>query len=134
MSDLHDEPLRILIVDDSRDHADSERILLEALGFQCTTAYTVPTAIQRVESLRPDVILLDIGMPHNGLQVARFAKSLPGKHPFVIIVSGHQEDTARASAAEAGADMYFLKPVDMNQLHKILEMIHVRRKASNDPC
>jgi DNA-binding response OmpR family regulator len=72
------------------------------------------------------VILLDLGMPGNGLTVAKHARAL-GHKPIVITVSGYGSEEARGLADQAGASMYLLKPVNIDLLQQILARIRDRR-------
>lgn len=113
---------RILLVDDSRDLVESLALLLELEGFETKTAYDGIEAIEKAGSYRPDVILLDIGLPRmNGYDVCRTIRAQPwGKDIAVIALTGwgHQDDRRRT--AEAGFTAHLVKPVDHVDLMKLL--------------
>jgi PAS domain S-box-containing protein len=105
--------LRILVVDDNRDAADSCAMLLELSGHRVRTAYNGTQALRLGENLLPHVVLLDIGLPDlNGYEVARRIRATPwgAKLPLVAVTGwGKEEDRERAFAA--GFDHHLTKPV-----------------------
>jgi PAS domain S-box-containing protein len=106
--------LRVLVVEDNKDSADSLRILLEAYGYQVEVAYSGPDGIRAAESYRPDVIICDIGLP--GMDGYRVAESLRG-NPMtstarLIALTGYGQEEDRRRAKEAGFDEYLIKPAD----------------------
>jgi len=109
----HSNELRILVVDDNRDAADSCAMLLELSGHRVRTAYNGTQALQLGENLMPHVVLLDIGLPDlNGYEVARRIRATPwgAKLPLVAVTGwGKEEDRERAFAA--GFDHHLTKPV-----------------------
>jgi len=109
----HSNDLRILVVDDNRDAADSCAMLLELSGHRVRTAYNGTQALQLGENLMPHVVLLDIGLPDlNGYEVARRIRATPwgAKLPLVAVTGwGKEEDRERAFAA--GFDHHLTKPV-----------------------
>lgn len=104
--------------------------LLEELGHKAesvTDPRLVPGTVRR---RRPDVVLLDIGMPHiDGFEVARQLKS---EFPrlCVVAVTGHASDEHRRRGVEAGFEAYLAKPVNVTVLERILATIFASRKAS----
>jgi CheY-like chemotaxis protein/two-component sensor histidine kinase len=124
----HDEPavpkssLRILIVDDNQDGADSLADVLRLMGNHTDTAYDGQEGVDAANRLRPDVILLDIGLPRlNGYEAARRIRGQEwGKHPVLIAVTGWGQDEDRRRSQEAGFDHHMVKPVDPNVLMKLL--------------
>jgi len=114
--------LRILIVDDNRDAADGLAILLHNDGNETRTAYDGLEALQVAEDFRPDVVLLDIGMPKaDGREVARRLRREPwGARTCVIAVTGWSNETDRARSREAGFDHHLVKPLDTAELTRLL--------------
>jgi CheY-like chemotaxis protein len=114
--------LRILIVDDNRDAADGLAILLHNYGSETRTAYDGLEALQVAEEFRPDVVLLDIGMPKaDGREVARRLRREPwGARTCVIAVTGWSNETDRARSKEAGFDHHLVKPLDTAELTRLL--------------
>ena len=113
---------RILIVDDNRDAAESLSTLLNALGATVSVAYSGREALEALDVIDPDVLLLDIGMPGiDGYEVARRIRSTRA-HAGVLIIAltgwGQAEDRARA--ARAGFDHHLVKPLDIDQLRSLV--------------
>jgi signal transduction histidine kinase len=115
-------PRRILVVDDNRDAADSLARLLEHSGHCTRIAHDGAEALETAASFRPDVILLDIGMPKlNGYQVAQQIRQQPwGRSTVLIAVTGWGQQEDRSKSERAGFDGHFVKPVDYAALTKLL--------------
>jgi CheY-like chemotaxis protein/two-component sensor histidine kinase len=106
--------IRVLIVDDNVDAADSLALFLKIAGYQTRVAYDGRTAVEMAEILKPDVVLLDLGLPYlNGHEVARRLRALPwGRNARLIALTGWgQEDDVRRSR-QSGFDEHLTKPVD----------------------
>jgi PAS domain S-box-containing protein len=115
--------LRILVVDDNRDAADSLTMLLELKGHDVHTAYDGLAAVEAAETSRPDVVLLDVGLPKmNGYEAARHIRQQPwGKPMTLVAVTGWGQEEDKRRAAEAGFDHHLTKPVD---LAKVIALLH----------
>jgi PAS domain S-box-containing protein len=113
---------RVLIVDDNVDAAESLRILLEIRGHTVEVVYDGAAALQAVEGLKPDLILLDLGLPDmSGIEVGREIRALPGGETVhLIAVTGWGQDEDRAQTKEAGFDDHWTKPVDVAELVSVL--------------
>lgn len=114
--------LRILIVDDNREAADSLAMVLQALGAQTVVAYGGDDAIAAAAALQPAAAILDIGMPGmDGCELARRLRSQP-EHARCLLVAltgwGQPEDRERIGAA--GFDHHLLKPADIGELQSLL--------------
>jgi PAS domain S-box-containing protein len=113
---------RILVVDDARDNADALAMLLQLAGNEVETAYDGLAAVEAAERWRPDVVLLDIGMPKlNGYDACRRIREQPWGTTIVLVALtgwGQEEDKRRTS--EAGFDGHLVKPVDPVALTKML--------------
>jgi PAS domain S-box-containing protein len=113
---------RIVIADDLRDNADSLALMLRTLGYHVHSVYDGEQAVRAAAELRPDVMLLDIGMPKlDGYEVCRQIRSQPWGRNMLLIAQtgwGHKEDLRRA--AEAGFDHHLLKPVEIATLLDLL--------------
>ena len=118
-------PLRILVVDDNRDSADGLAMLLGLMGHEVTVAYDALDALQLMEQARPQVVLLDIGLPTmNGYQVARQIRAEPWGGDVILIAQtgwGQQEDKRRA--ADAGFDHHMTKPLNIATISTLLTRI-----------
>lgn len=116
--------LRILIVDDNRDGADSLATMLRFLGNDTSVAYDGEEGIKLAESYQPNVILFDIGMPKmNGYEACRYIREQPwGKSPVLIAVTGWGQPEDRVRSRNAGFDHHLVKPVDSRTLMHILDV------------
>lgn len=114
--------LRILVVDDLADAADSLARLLRAVGYEVHTAYDGPTAILAAERASPQLVLLDIGLPRmDGYQVARLLRQMPSMQSACLIaLSGYGRDSDIEQAYLAGFDQHLLKPVSQERLVAVL--------------
>ena len=112
----------VLIVDDNRDSADTLAMLLRVLGHEVRTAYDGEQGIQAAEALRPDVALLDIGMPGlNGYDACRRIREQPwGKGILLIALTGWGQEEDRRRTEEAGFNRHLVKPVDPAALVDLL--------------
>ena len=117
---------RILVVDDSRDGADSLRALLELLGAEVRVEYDGPTALEAVRAFQPEVVLLDIGMPGmDGFEVARRIRLRPESREMTLIaLTGWGQEKDRRDSKAAGFDHHLIKPVDMDALQGLLAGVH----------
>jgi CheY-like chemotaxis protein len=113
---------RILVVDDNRVSADSLARLLHLTGNETHTAYDGLEAVEAAATLRPDVIVLDIGLPKlNGYEVCRRIREEPwGKSMVLVAVTGWGQDEARQKSRDAGFNAHTVKPIDLAELVKLL--------------
>jgi CheY-like chemotaxis protein len=114
--------LRILVVEDNRDSADSLRMLLELYGYEVTVAYSGPEGLRAAERWRPDVILCDIGLPGlDGYGVASRLRQNPSTAAArLIAVTGYGGEFDRRRTKEAGFDGHMVKPVEPETLQQVL--------------
>lgn len=109
---------RVLIVDDNEDAAELLREILCCLGHHVEVAYDGATALKVAEAFRPDVALLDIGMPvMNGYELAARLRKSAGPTPRLIAITGYGAD---AMAGEEGFDQHLIKPFDVNRLRELI--------------
>jgi CheY-like chemotaxis protein len=115
-------PRRVLIVDDNVDAAESLRMLLELSGHVVAVEYGGAAALDTVASFRPDVVLLDIGLPDvDGYEVAREIRARHGPNGLTLVaVSGWGQAEDKQRAADAGIDLHFTKPIDSARLGQVL--------------
>ena len=106
--------VRVLIVDDNVDAATSLSYVLAIAGYQAAVAHDGRRALELAESLRPSVVLLDIGLPRmSGHEVARQIRAAPwGRDVRLIAVTGWSHESERAKSLEAGFDAHLTKPID----------------------
>jgi PAS domain S-box-containing protein len=113
---------RILVVDDSRDGADSLATMLKLLGNEVRTAHDGVAAVEVAGQFRPEVILMDVGMPRlNGLEAARRIRAQAwGRDLTIIALTGWGQEDDRERSREAGCDGHLVKPVNLPDLEKVL--------------
>jgi CheY-like chemotaxis protein len=113
---------RILVVDDSQDSADSLALLFTLMGHEVFTALSGTTALQAVKERRPEIVLLDVGMPDiDGYEVARRVRAddeLRGIR--LVALTGWAEEEDRRRSQEAGFDRHLVKPADRDVLEALL--------------
>ena len=113
---------RILVVDDNHDSADSLCLLLQLTGNQTHAAFDGVEAVAAAARFKPDVIVMDIGLPNlNGYEAARQIREQPwGKTLFLVALTGWGLDEDRKKTADAGFDAHLVKPVDYAVLEELL--------------
>jgi len=113
---------RILVVDDNRDSATTLALLLKITGNETKTAFDGLAAIETAEAFRPQVILLDIGLPKmNGNDTCREIRKQPwGKDILILALTGWGQEEDRRKTAEAGFDDHLVKPVDHVALNQLI--------------
>jgi PAS domain S-box-containing protein len=117
---------RILVVDDNRDAADGLALMLRVMGHETRTAYDGLESLQAAANFRPDVVLLDIGLPKmNGYEVAQEIRKEPwGKGMALIALTGWGQEDDKRRALDAGFDHHLTKPVEAAVLAKLLALIN----------
>jgi signal transduction histidine kinase len=115
-------PGRILVVDDLAASAETLMMLLEMEGFEVKVANEGMTALKIAEHFRPDVVLLDIGLPGmNGFEVAHHLRLQPeSRDALLIALTGYGEAESRSRSAQAGFDFHMVKPADVGLLLSML--------------
>lgn len=115
-------PVRVLVVDDNHDAADTLEMLLRVLGAEVRVARDGPQALEAFAPFDPDLVLLDIGMPGmDGYQVAR---ALRGRHPDhrarMVALTGWGQEADRQRGREAGFDHHLVKPAEITAIQALL--------------
>jgi PAS domain S-box-containing protein len=120
-----DAGLKILVVDDSRDAADTCATVLELSGHEVQTAYSGRRALELARTFRPHALLLDIGLPDvNGYELARTIRAAPWAEGMVLIaVTGWGQDEDRRRALQAGFDHHLTKPIAAETLESLLQSL-----------
>jgi signal transduction histidine kinase/CheY-like chemotaxis protein len=118
-------PLRILVVDDNADAASMLALLLEASGHEVLVESGAHQGLARARSARPQVCLLDIGLPDmDGNVLAQQLRALPGTaHCVLVAVTGYGQESDRRQSMAAGFDHHLVKPVDIGQVLAILDTV-----------
>jgi signal transduction histidine kinase/DNA-binding response OmpR family regulator len=112
------DEVRVLIVDDLVAAADSMRMILEMKNYQVKAAYDGMEALDIASGFAPDVILLDIGLPHmDGYEVARQLRAVPQtRSALLVALTGYGQSADRKQALDAGFDAHLIKPADIDAL------------------
>jgi CheY-like chemotaxis protein len=119
-------PMRVLVVEDDADAALSLSILLRINGYEVEVAADGETAVAAAQTIHPDVVLLDIGLPRmNGYEVARRVMEQPApKRPLLVAVTAFGDEQARRRSEEVGIDLHLVKPVEPDALERLLSRFH----------
>jgi len=119
---------RIIVADDNADYAESTAIILRMEGHEVHTAYDGMQTVELADSLRPEVVLLDIGLPKlNGYEAARRIRAMDGmENALLVAISGWGQRRDRELAQAAGFDQHLVKPVDPDVLVQLI----ARRRAA----
>jgi PAS domain S-box-containing protein len=121
-------PVKVLVVDDNRDGADSLAIMLKALGHQVRVEYDGARGAEVAADWHPDIALLDIGLPVlNGYELARRLRAADATRDAVLVaVTGWGQIEDRRRSAAAGFDRHLVKPVDPLHLRVLLNAVSAR--------
>ncbi|MGC1275581.1 MAG: PAS domain S-box protein [Planctomycetaceae bacterium] len=121
--------LRVLVVDDNVDAAETLAMLLKATKHDVRTAHDGPAALEAALDYRPDVVLLDIGLPGlDGFEVARRIRQEPTlKNVVLIAMTGYGLESDRQHSQEAGFDHHLVKPADFAELQKLFAELKPNR-------
>ena len=111
----------MLCIDDNRDSADSEALLLEMCGYTASACYDGLSALAQALRFGPDVCLIDYNMPGmNGAEVGAGSAWRRADPVLLIAVTAHGTQAVRKVTAEAGFDHHFVKPLDWEALRAVL--------------
>jgi signal transduction histidine kinase/ActR/RegA family two-component response regulator len=123
--------LQVMVVDDNVDAAEMLAMFVETMGHDVHIEYDSLQALARLETVHPDVFLLDIGLPDlDGYELARRIRALPAvANAMLVAVTGYGDDHARMLATQAGFDHHFVKPLDTAQLVALLDEVSAARQA-----
>ena len=122
--------VRVLVVDDNVDLAELLSDALHFEGFQTAVAFNAPDALARWRTFRPHAAVLDVGLPHvDGYELARTVRADYGNTPTLIAATGYGQETDRERAAGAGFDCHFVKPVNVQDIARVLD----RRVVCGEP-
>ena len=132
MISSNNAPLRVVIVEDNDDSRMMLCELLELSGFECYTAATGRLGVDVITENRPDVALVDIGLPElDGLEVARLIRQDPKQEKLLLIaLTGYGQREDREAARRAGFDTHLVKPVDFDALLGLLRAHAAKRSRA----
>jgi CheY-like chemotaxis protein len=117
--------LRILLVDDNPDVTESLALLLQMQGHEVDTADCGLKGMEKAQTFRPQVVLLDIGLPDiSGYEVAKRLRELPEtRQAFLVAISGYGQPEDLEQSKSAGFDHHLLKPIDHSNLSALLTTV-----------
>lgn len=120
---MAEKDMRVLVVEDNRDSAESLRRLLEMCGYTVTVAHNAMDALESAKRVRPEVILCDIGLPDtDGFTLAEAFRENPATAASrLIAVTAYGKDVDRERSRKVGFDLHLVKPVNPGELLKLLE-------------
>ncbi|HWJ07188.1 MAG TPA: ATP-binding protein [Steroidobacteraceae bacterium] len=126
-------PARVLVVDDNEDAASSLAALLRVVGHEVWTAHDGLDGLRVARERRPDVVLLDLGMPKlNGFEVATAIRREPwGREVLLVALTGWGQARDRERSRSAGFDEHLVKPVALEQLQPLFERVRARETVSS---
>jgi CheY-like chemotaxis protein len=129
------DPLRVLVVEDCRDTADSTAMILDAWGMEASIAYDGRSALATATEFFPDIVLLDIGLADmSGLAVARaLRESDRFGRTMIVVMSGFVAPDDRELSIAAGCQHHIAKPVELPRLHELL-LDGIKEFRRNDPA
>jgi CheY-like chemotaxis protein len=114
------ESLRVEVIDDEKDTANSMAFLLRFRGYEAKVAYCGQAALDLASDWKPHYVLLDIAMPGmNGLEVTRKLREQESETK-IIAISGYARDEDELRAKDAGVDYYLVKPVEFEEIESLL--------------
>jgi CheY-like chemotaxis protein len=117
-----DTPRRVLVIDDNVDSAEMLAEFMTMKGHDVRMALTGPEALLVFDRFRPDVVLLDIGLPGmNGYEVAQRIRELPsGGRTLLVALTGFGQSADRDRTAQAGFDIHLVKPVEPEAISRLV--------------
>lgn len=124
-------PLNILIVDDNEASAKTLGWMMELLEHNVVLAHDGTSAMATAKTFHPDVVLLDIGLPGmNGYEVCSALRQEPGMETTIFIAqTGWGQNEHRQRSKEAGFHYHLVKPVDMDELQRLIESLRPLKEA-----
>ena len=115
------QPMRILVVDDNEDSAETLAMYLQSNGHRVRTADNGLAAVETAAEFRPDAVLMDLGLPKlNGYEAARQIRSERGHEVLLVAVTGWGQEADRRRSRVAGFDHHLTKPVELDKLRRLL--------------
>jgi CheY-like chemotaxis protein len=117
-------PRRVLVVDDNEDSVRSLSALLNVMGHEVREARDGPAAIELVQTFQPQLVFMDIGLPHmDGLEATQEIRKLPlGTQPLIVALTGWGQEIDRERSRRVGIAHHLTKPIDHHLLQRVLEL------------
>jgi CheY-like chemotaxis protein len=119
------EQLRIVVIEDSQDIAETLAAVLQGMGHVVAIAYSGLAGVELVQQQRPQVVLCDIGLPDvDGVEVCRRVRGLPlSPQPLMVALTGWGRDHDRNRTRDAGFDEHLVKPIGAKTLQSVLSVV-----------
>lgn len=125
-------PLRILVVEDNEDARELMQALIEKMGHQVETAADGAAALEVARVMRPQLVLLDIGLPQmDGYSVARKLREEHGTDMVLAALTGYGQDRDRRQSEEAGINHHLVKPVSLDAVRAIISALQAQLPSSS---
>jgi PAS domain S-box-containing protein len=126
-----DVRLRVLVVDDNRDGADTLALSVDTLGHEVLAVYDPFEALAQSGEFAPDLAFFDVGMPGlNGYELARRFREQPwGRDTLLVALTGWGQEEDRRRSAEAGFDVHIVKPIDFDNIEDLCQRARERSNA-----
>ena len=121
----HGAGVSVLVVDDNRDAAEMLGEYVQGLGYRVRIAFDGPSALKAAHEMTPEIALLDIGLPvMDGFELGGRLRELPGQRAIKLIaITGYGQESDRERSRAAGFDAHLVKPVDMDALETLLQLL-----------
>jgi CheY-like chemotaxis protein len=123
----------VLLIEDNDDAREALRVLLELDGYDVEAAADGAQGLEIARGKTPAVALIDIGLPGmDGYEVARRLRALAGRQSFLVALTGYSDPDDRRRAEEAGFDAHVVKPVDPDELNRLLARLGIPGPGSRE--
>ena len=130
----HGLDCRVVVIDDNQDAAELMAMLVRELGGECSAAFDGESGLQEVLAYRPDIVLLDIGMPGvDGYNTCRHIRAELGNDVLIVAVTGYGQAHDKEASVRAGFDAHLTKPADSSALARLLTQRGSRRTHQGTP-
>jgi CheY-like chemotaxis protein len=128
-------PLKVLVVDDNRDAADTLSLLLVTLGHEAASAYNGAQAVEMASAFEPHCVIMDLDMPRmDGFAAAENLRAVFGSRLLIAALTGMRRDDSAAQALAAGFDFHHTKPLTQVALNALLASAQRLRDALKPSC
>lgn len=126
---------KVLVVDDERDFVENLEDILKQEGFSVVKAYDGNEAVESLRSERPDIVLLDIGMPkQNGFKTCEILRKQGASVPFpIVMLTARNAESDIVEALQSGADDYLSKPFEVKELLAKVKLLLTKARSGKLP-